>query len=84
MANINALIGFVIFVLLLTSFAPAFYNSTYTGACDIGSANLTNCALENITTSAKAGFSIMDIIYPILGVLGGLAVMGIKIQKGRS
>lgn len=75
MTNINALIGFVIFVLLLTSFAPVFYQSTDTTA---------GSSLENITSSAKAGFNIMDIIYPLLGVLGGLAVAGIKFQKGRS
>ncbi len=72
MANVQALILLVVFILILTSLAPTIITNTDTSA---------GTSLENASSSSKAMFGLIEIMYVLLGIFGILAVIGIG--KGR-
>ena len=71
---ITGIIGLVIGILVLTSLG----NTVITQASDAqlacgtfltASANNTNCNLENSSTTGKTMYSLIELLYPIMGVL---------------
>ncbi len=67
---ILGLISIVIIVLILTALGPTIIDNTSTRACDntIGD-NVTGCALENSSGSSKTMYSLVELLYPIIGVI---------------
>ena len=83
MVNVGALITLVIFILILTALAPSIITNTYTGTClDLGeAANKSVCGLENASAGSKSMFGLAELLYPVLGIFGVLAVIGIGKAK---
>ncbi len=67
---IIGLISLVIIILILSALGPTIIDNTDTRACDntIGD-NVTGCALENSSGSSKTMYSLVELLYPIIGVI---------------
>ena len=72
MANINALILLVIFILILTALAPTVITNTSTSAAT---------SLENASAGGKSMYGLIELLYPIMAIFGVLAVVGIGGRK---
>jgi hypothetical protein len=59
-ALVIAIIGIVIFVAVLTSLGPTVVTNTDTSA---------NSALENASSTSKTMYSLIELLYPIIGVI---------------
>ncbi len=67
---ITAIIGIVIGIIILTALGSTITDQTYTGVCanDVR-ANTTGCELENSSSTGKTMYSLIELLYPIMGVL---------------
>lgn len=66
------LIGLVIGILILTSLGNTVVEQTETRACGTflsASENLSDCSLENSSETGKTMYSLIELIYPIIGVM---------------
>jgi len=69
---VGALIGLVIGIVVLTSLGNTVVEETETRACGTilsASENLSDCALENSSETGKTMYSLIELLYPIVGVL---------------
>ncbi len=64
------LITLVVVVLIITALGPTILTQTDTRSCDntIGD-NVTGCALENVSATGGTMFSLIELLYPIIGVI---------------
>lgn len=72
--NISGIIGgillIVIAVLLLTSFGTTVVNQTFTGSCaGYVQGNDSGCGLENVSTTGATMYGLIELLYPIIGVM---------------
>ena len=68
---VTGIIGLVIGILVLTALGVTVITQTDTGACGVASPsfNRTLCALENSSDTGKTMYSLIELLYPIMGVL---------------
>ncbi len=69
MVNIGALLMLVIFILVLTALAPTIITNT---------ATTSGTPLENASAGGKSMYGLMELLYPVIGIVGIIVVMGIK------
>lgn len=64
------IISIVIGIIILSSLGGTIVNNTSTRSCDASAGdNVTGCALENASDTAKDMYSIMELGYPMLGIM---------------
>ena len=68
-AMVTGLLGLVIGILILTSLATTVVDNTYTGDCNTLRANDTGCELDNASATGKTMYSLLELLYPIIGVI---------------
>jgi hypothetical protein len=66
---IISIIGIVVFVAILTSLGPTIVDQTCTHGFNASGLNEESCALENASASSKTMYSLIEILYPIVGVI---------------
>jgi hypothetical protein len=70
--TIGVIVAVVLGVIMLTAFGVTIISSTDTRTCGtvISAAyNLSHCALENTSATGKTMYGMIELIYPIMGVL---------------
>lgn len=79
---VTVIIGIVIALIVMTSLAPTVINSTDTRACTGALENKTyGCGIgNNASATGKTMYSLMEFMYPIIGVLFIVGV-GFKLSR---
>lgn len=69
---VTALVGLVIGIIVLTSLGDTIVDQTETRACGTvlsAAENLSSCSLENSSATGKTMYGLVELLYPIMGVL---------------
>ncbi len=83
MVNLGVLLTLVIFILILTALAPTIISSTCTYGFNATGSDEGACNLENASAGGKSMYGLMELLYPVIGIIGIVVVMGLKAKLGQ-